>query len=126
MASFSSQETLFDIEKLDGTNYHFCVENCYNVLVQKKQIKPIKLKGVKPKEMEVVLWEKLDELARSTIMLTFPNNVYFNVHKEQTNYGIWKKLCELYDQNSAALQVYWLKQFSGFEDGGRDTYVRPS
>ena len=46
MAS-SSESSLFNIEKLDGTNFPFWKEQVYNVLVQKKQARPIKLKGVK-------------------------------------------------------------------------------
>ena len=70
MTSFSSENTLFNIEKLDGTNFPFWKEQIYNVLVQKKQVKSIKLKGVKPEEMLQEDWNDLDELARSTIMLT--------------------------------------------------------
>ena len=48
MATSSNESgSLFNIEKLDGTNFPFWKEQIYNVLVQKKQVKPIKLKGVK-------------------------------------------------------------------------------
>ena len=66
--------------------------------MQKKQIKPIKLKGERPKDMESNEWEELDELACSTIMLTLAENVYFNVAEESTTYGIWQKLCDLYEK----------------------------
>ena len=52
MASLSSKNTTFNIEKLDGTNFPFWKEQIYNVLISKKQVKPIKLKGVKPKDMD--------------------------------------------------------------------------
>ena len=52
IASFLSKSTTFNIEKLDGTNFPFWKEQIYNVLVQKKQVKPIKLKGVKPENMD--------------------------------------------------------------------------
>ena len=79
-------------------------------MVQKKQVKPIKLQGVKPETMSQEKWAELDELARSTIMLILSKSVYFNVKDMKTTYELWKKLCDLYDQKSAASQVYWLKQ----------------
>ena len=45
------ESSLFNIEKLDGTSFPFWKEKIYNVLVQKKQMKPIKLMGVKPEAM---------------------------------------------------------------------------
>ena len=110
MASSSSESSLFNIEKLDGTNFPFWKEQIYNVLVQKKQVKPIKLMGVKPEAMGREDWEDLDELARSTIMLTLSKSVYFNVKDTKTSHELWEKLCDLYEQKSAASQVYWLKQ----------------
>ena len=108
--SLSEGGLLFNIEKLNGTNFPFWKEQIYNVLVQKKQIKPIKQKGVKPEDMEQDDWEELDELARSTIMLTLTKSVYFNVKEMKTTYELWQKLCGLYEQKSATSQVYWLKQ----------------
>ena len=58
---------------------------------------PIKLKGVKPEVMSQEEWGVLDELARSTIMLTLSKSVYFNVKDMKTTYELWKKLCDLYD-----------------------------
>ncbi|MCO5575048.1 hypothetical protein L7F22_028845 [Adiantum nelumboides] len=43
-------------------------------------------------------------------MLTLLKSEYFNVKNMRTTYNSWEKLCDLYKQNSAALQVYWLKQ----------------
>ena len=111
MATSSNESgSLFNIEKLDGTNFPFWKEQIYNVLVQKKQAKPIKLQGVKPEAMSQEEWADLDELARSTIMLTSSKSVYFNVKEMKTSYELWRKLCDLYDQKSAASQVYWLKK----------------
>ena len=70
VASLSSKSTAFHIEKLDGTNFPFWKDQIYNVLIQKKQVKPIKLKGVKPKSMDQEEWAEMDELTRSTIMLS--------------------------------------------------------
>ena len=52
VASFLSKSSTFNIEKLDGKNFPFWKEQIYYVLVQKKQVKPIKLKGVKPENMD--------------------------------------------------------------------------
>ena len=88
MAS-SSESSLFNIEKLDGTNFPFWKEKIYNVLVQKKQVRPIKLKGIKPEETSDIDWQDLDELARSTIMLTLSKSVYFNVKEAKTSFELW-------------------------------------
>ena len=78
--------------------------------MQKKQVQPIKLKGVKLEGMNEADWLDLNELACSTIMLTLAKSVYFNVAEETTSYGVWQKLCGLYEKQSAASQVYWLKK----------------
>ena len=52
-----------------------------NVLVQKKQVKSIKLKGVKPKAMDQDDWDEMDKLAKSTIMLSLDKSVHYNVNK---------------------------------------------
>ncbi|MCO5555143.1 hypothetical protein L7F22_008685 [Adiantum nelumboides] len=111
MASTSnSDSTLFNIEKLEGHNYAYWKEQIYNVLVQKKQSKPIHLQGIKPDDMDVENWLELDELARSTIMLTLHKSVYFNVKDTKGAYGVWTALSNLYEKKSVASQVYWLKK----------------
>ena len=97
MAS-SSESSLFNIEKLDGTNFPFWKEKIYNVLMQKKQVRPIKLKGIKPEETLDIDWQDLDELARSTIMLTLLKSVNFNVKDAKTSFELWQKLCDLYEK----------------------------
>ena len=72
------------------------------MLVQKKQVRPIKLKGVKPKETSDIDWKDLDELAKSTIMLTLLKSMYFNVKEAKTSFELWQKLCDLYEKKSAA------------------------
>ena len=104
MASLLSENTIFNIEKLDDTNFPFWKEQIYNVLVQKKQVKPIKLKGVKPKDMDQDAWSKMNELAKSAIMLSMSNTFYYNVNEIGTR--LWSKLCSLYKQKSTALQIY--------------------
>ncbi|MCO5557845.1 hypothetical protein L7F22_011417 [Adiantum nelumboides] len=111
MASTSNSDTmLFNIEKLEGHNYAYWKEQIYNVLVQIKQSKPIRLQGVKPDDMNADDWIELDELARSTIMLTLHKSVYFNVKDTSGAYGVWSALRNLYEKKSAASQVYWLKK----------------
>ena len=73
-------------------------------------MKAIKLKGVKLEGTSQEDWDDLDELARSTIMLTLSKSVYFNVKDMKTSHELWEKLCGLYEQKSAASQLYWLKQ----------------
>ena len=85
----SSESSLFNIEKLDGTNFPFWKEQIYNVLVQKKQVKPLKLQGIKSKGMSASDWDEMDELARSTITLTLSKSVYFNVKEMKTSYELW-------------------------------------
>ena len=80
---------MFNIEKLDGTNFPFWKEQIYNVLVQKKQVKPLKLEGIKLEGILADDWDEVDELARSTIMLTLAKSVYFNVKEMKTSYELW-------------------------------------
>ena len=56
MMGSSSESSLFNIEKLDGTNFPFWKEHIYNVLVQKKQAMPIKLKGIKLEGIAGIDW----------------------------------------------------------------------
>ncbi|MCO5570587.1 hypothetical protein L7F22_024312 [Adiantum nelumboides] len=111
MASSSESRSLLHIKKLEGAhNYAIWQKQCYNVMLQKKQAKPIKMQGVKPGNMSTEEWEEVDELARSTIMLSVSDNLLFNVENEETAWGMWKRLEDLYPQQSAASKVYWLKK----------------
>ena len=87
------------IEKLDDTNFSYWKEQIYNVLVQKKQVKPIKCKGIKTKDF--------DDDDECTIMPMLSKLVYFNV-KDITgdSYGVCQKLCDLYDRQSDASHIY--------------------
>ena len=109
IGSSQSENTVFHIEKLDGINFPLWKEQIYNVLSQKKQVKTIKLKGVKPENMNQDEWVEMDELTRSTIMLSMTKTIYYNVNKCVTSYDLWSKLCTIYSQKSAASQIYWLK-----------------
>ena len=106
-STHESSGSIFNIEKLNGTNFPFWKSQIMNVLVQKKQVKPIKLKGVKPEAMDQ---DKIDELTKSTIVLSLDKSVHYNVNENQASYQLWEELCGLFEQKSAASQVYWLKK----------------
>ena len=57
----------------------------------------MKLQGIKREGMSPDDWDEMDELARSTIMMTLSKRVYFNVKGMKTNYELWQKLCDLYE-----------------------------
>ncbi|MCO5564947.1 hypothetical protein L7F22_018617 [Adiantum nelumboides] len=109
-SSTSAKNTLFNIEKLDNSNYAYWKEEIYNVLVQKKQAIPIHLAGLKPEDMDMDDWIELDELARSTIMLTPHKSIYFNVKDTKGAYGVWQVLSNVYEKKSATSKVFWLKK----------------
>ena len=92
-----SSGSIFNIEKLNGTNFPFWKSQIMNVLVQKKQVKPIKLKGVKPEAMDQDDWDKMDKLAKSTIMLSLDKSVHYNVNENHTSYQLWEELCGLFE-----------------------------
>ena len=105
-----SSGSIFNIEKLNGTNFPFWKSQIMNMLAQKKQVKPIKLKGIKPETMDQEVWDEMDEMAKSTIMLSLDKSVHYNVNENQTSYELWEELCGLFNQKSAASQVFWLKK----------------
>ena len=80
------------------------------MLVQKKQVCPIKLKGVKPEAIPQLECDDLDELALSTIRLSLSKTVHFNVQDQTTAYGMWTKLENLYEKQSAPNKVFLLKK----------------
>ena len=60
-------------------NFNYWKEQIYGVLVIKKLIKPIRLQGIQPDDMDDDAWLELDDLAKYTILLSVSKNVYFNV-----------------------------------------------
>ena len=76
------------------------------MLVQKKQVKPIKLRGVNQKAMSQKDWSDLDKLTKSTIMLFLCKSVYFNV---KATLPIMGKAMQPLQKNSVSSQIYWLK-----------------
>ena len=65
----------------------------------------MKLQGIKLEETSKDDWDEMDELARSTIMLTLSKSMYFNVKEMTTSYQLLEKLSNLYEQKSAASQI---------------------
>ncbi|MCO5611252.1 hypothetical protein L7F22_065504 [Adiantum nelumboides] len=109
MAS-SQDSSLYNIKKLNRTKFPLWKKQIWHVLVQKKQLTSIKLKGIKLEVMDEDEWNEMDELVLSTIMLTLVKSIYFNVADEVSAYDAWTKLSGLYEKQSAASQVYWLKK----------------
>ena len=69
--------------------------------------------SVKEKRLETMILEEWEELGRpacSTIMLNLAQIVYFNIAKEMIAYEVWQKLCDMYEKQSTASQIYWLKK----------------
>ncbi|MCO5576917.1 hypothetical protein L7F22_030738 [Adiantum nelumboides] len=119
MAS-SHDSSLYNIKKLDGTNFPLWKKQIWHVLVQKKQLKlvklkVIKLKEIKPEDMDKDKWNEMDELALSTIIVTLVESAYFNVADEVLAYDAWTKLSGLYKKQSVDSQVYWLKKLVDFK-----------
>ena len=110
MAS-SSERELFNIMKFDGTNFNLWKEQIQDVLVQKKQLKPIaRLAGAKPADMSDEDWLELDALAKSTIRLHLAESVYFTVVSETSSHNLWKKLCNTSEKETASNKVYLMKR----------------
>ena len=86
----TKEDTVFNIEKLDGTNFSYWKDQIWDVLVQKKQIRPLKLQGIKPINMERDDWDEMDEMCRSTIRLSLSKSVYYNVKDAEGGaYELW-------------------------------------
>lgn len=79
-----SENEFFSFKKFDGTNFSLWKEQIRDVLIQKKQIKPLAGVEAKPANMSEDDWNELDALAKSTIRLHLAESVYFTVVNEQT------------------------------------------
>ena len=92
-----------NIKKLEGAhNFAIWQKQCYNVLLQKHQAHPIKENGVKPTNISDDDWKSVDELACSTIVLSISDVLLFNVEIEDIAWDMWRRLEDLYAQQSAA------------------------
>ena len=107
--SFSRERELYSIRKFDGTNFSMWKEQIKDVLVQKKQLKPISGPTAKSVDMSEEDWAELDALAKSTIRLHLAESIYFIVVNE-TSHKLWKKLCSMYEKETAFKKVYLMKR----------------
>ncbi|MCO5574871.1 hypothetical protein L7F22_028664 [Adiantum nelumboides] len=93
---------------------------------KKKQVKPIKLQGVKPEDMSNGDWDDLDELVRSTIMLTLSKSVYSKKHSEATK-GIMhylnctRNVCICFGSKGACVEGYIDADYARDMDKRRST-----
>ena len=104
--SSSGERELYNIRKFDGTNFSMWKEQIKDVLVQKKQLKPISGPTAKPPGMSQEDWAELDALAKSTVKLHLAESVYFTMVSETTSFNLWKKLCSsTYEKETASNKV---------------------
>ena len=96
--SSSGEHELYNIRKFDGTNFILWKEQIKDVLVQKKQLKPISGPTAKLADMSKEDWVELDALAKSTIRLHLVESVYFTMVSEMSSFNLWKKLCSTYER----------------------------
>ena len=108
--SSSGECELYNIRKFDGTNFSMWKEQIKDVLVQKKQLKPILGPTAKLVDMSEEDWAELDALAKSTIRLHLAESVYFTVVSETTSFNLWKKLCSTYEKETASNKVYLMRR----------------
>ena len=108
--SSSGERELYNIRKFDGTNFSMWKEQIKDVLVQKKQLKPISGPTAKPVDMSEEDWAELDALAKSTIRLHLAESVYFTMVSETTSFNLWNKLCSTYEKETASNKVYLMKR----------------
>ena len=81
-----------EIRKFDGSNFALWKNQMRDVLVQRKQTRPLGGKAKKPNDMDDDDWEELDALTMSTIRLHLADSVYFTVLDCQNSEELWKKL----------------------------------
>ncbi|KAG8491520.1 hypothetical protein CXB51_014863 [Gossypium anomalum] len=91
----------FEIEKFDGeTNFNLWQVRMMAILVQSGLKKVIT--GKKPKNLNKIEWEELDEKALPAIQLCLANTVLQEVLMEKTSSALWKRLETLYATKSLA------------------------
>ena len=80
------------------------------MLIQKKQLKPLKGIIVKLEDMEDDDWNEMNALAKSTIRLHLAELVYFTIVNEKTMHELWMKLCATYEKVTTSNKVYLMKR----------------
>ena len=60
-------------------------------------------------------WNKLDRKAIATICIYLAKTMYFNVSREKTTEGLWKKFHDLYEKNTTSNKVFLMKKLYNFK-----------
>ena len=116
MASSGESSSLLYIRKLEGAkNYDIWRTQAYNVLLQKSQHLPIREKGVTPSAISDEQWLNIDELTRSTLMLSVVDSLLPGIRDMPNAWAMWQRLENTYSQKSATGKVYWLKKLTSLE-----------
>ena len=102
--------SLTDMQKLSGANFSLWKSQMEDILILKDWYLPIEGTTKKPSSMTNEEWNKLDRKAIATIHQYLAKNVYFNVSGEKTVEGLWKKLHDLYEKNTASNKVFLMKK----------------
>ena len=89
-----------EIRKFDGSNFSWWKNQMREVLIQRRQLRPLGGEGKRPEGMSKDDWEEPDLLAMSTIRLHLADNVYFTVLDCDSSEMLWTKLCSTYEKET--------------------------
>ena len=81
-----------------------------DVLIQRRQLRPLGGEAKRPQGMTKDYWEDLNLLAMSTIRLHLANNVYFTISDCDSTEKLWTKLCSTYEKETASNKVYLMRK----------------
>ena len=95
-----------DMEMLNGANFSLWKSQMEDILILKDQYLPIDGTTKKLSSMTNEEWNKLDRKEIATIRQYLAKNVYFNVSREKRAKGLWKKLHDLYEKNTASTKCF--------------------
>ena len=80
-----------EIDKFDGSKFSLSKNQMRDVLVQRKQTRPLGGKSKMPDDVDDDDWEELDALTMSTIRLqVLADSVYFTVLDNKNFEELWK------------------------------------
>ena len=102
------ETALTNRQKLSGVNFALWKSQVEDVLILKDHYLSIEGTTKKPSSMTNEEWNKQDRKVIATIHQYLAKNVYFNVSREKTAEGLWKKLHDLYE-NMASNKVFLMK-----------------
>ena len=107
--SMSGKDHL-EIRKFDGSNFALWKNQMRDVLIQRRQLRPLGGEAKRPEGMTKDDWEELNLLAMSTIRLHLADNVYFTVLDCDSAEMLWTKLCSTYEKETASNKVYLMRK----------------